>query len=285
MAYIWRETFYNMRRSGSIGTLSIIIVALTTMVFSTLLLLANYLGIEISSLKKTPFVIAFLDDGLSDLDIKILRSKIESLPQVNSVKYVSKEDALRKSAELFANCKDILEGLENMNPLPSSFEVKVNEQFLYNIAEVANVVSNFDGIEDVQHAEKTSIFIKSIQTVMIVVVSILGFASILIIWFSIMLTAYVRRDEIRIIRLIGGTNIFIRFPLLLQGVIQGLIGSILGIAILYGLFNLFSVYNLLVIDTTFLSFLPLEQIAIVISVGAFIGFVGGAAPLRKWINI
>lgn len=285
MAYIWRETFYNMRRSGSIGTLSIIIVALTTMVFNTLLLLANYLDIEISSLKKTPFVIAFLDDGLSDLDIKTLRSKIESLPQVNSVKYVSKEDALRKSAELFANRKDILEGLENMNPLPSSFEIKVNEQFLYNIAEVANVVSNFNGIEDVQHAEKTSIFIKSIQTVIIVVVSILGFASILIIWFSIMLTAYVRRDEIKIIRLIGGTNIFIRLPLLLQGVIQGLIGSILGIAILYGLFNLFSVYNLLVIDTTFLSFLPLEQIAIVISVGAFIGFIGGAAPLRKWINI
>lgn len=285
MAYVWRETFYNMKRSGSIGMLSIIIVALTTMVFNTLLLLANYLNVEISALKKTPFVIAFLEDGLKDFDIQALQNKIESLPQVNSVKFLSKEDALRKSAELFANRKDILEGLENMNPLPSSFEIKINEQFLDSISEVASIVSNFSGIEDVQHAEKTSIFIKSIQTIIVVVVSILGLASILIIWFSIMLTAYVRRDEIKIIRLVGGTNMFIRFPLLLQGIVQGLIGSVIGLAILYGLFNLFSVYNLLMIDVTLVSFLPLEQVAIVISAGAFIGFIGGAVPLRKWVNV
>ncbi len=285
MAYLWHETFYNMKRSGSIGMLSIIIVALTIMVFSTLLLLANYLNIEISTLKRTPFIIAFLEDGLKDSDIQDLQNKIKNLPQVAGMKYVSKEDALRKSAELFANRKDILEGLENMNPLPSSFEIKINEQFLDSIVEIANTVSNFSGIEDVQHAEKTSIFIKSLQTIIIVVVSILGTASILIIWFSIMLTAYVRREEIKIIRLVGGTNMFIRFPLLLQGIMQGLIGSILGMAILYGLFNLFSVYNLLIIDVTIASFLPLEQIAIVISAGAFIGFIGGAVPLRKWVNV
>lgn len=284
MAYVWQETFYNMKRSGSIGTLSIIIVALTTMVFNTLLLLVNHFNIEISTLKKTPFIIAFLEDGLKDSDIQTLQNKIEKLPQVSSVKYVSKEDALRKSSELFANRREILEGLENMNPLPSSFEIKINEQFLDSVSEIANIVSKFNGIEDIQHAEKTSIFIKSIQTVIIVVVSILGVASILIIWFSIMLTAYVRRDEIKIIRLVGGTNMFIRFPLLLQGIMQGLIGSILGLAILYGLFNLFSVYNLLIIDISFLTFLPLKQIAMVIGTGVFIGFIGGAVPLRKWIN-
>jgi len=285
MAYIWRETFSNIKHSGVMGTFSIIIVALTMMVFNTLLIVVNYLNTEIGSMKRSPFVVAFLQDGLDDQQRQAIQAKISNLPQVSIVKYISKEDALLKSAEMFANRKEILEGLESMNPLPSSFEIEINELFLDDVKEVAERIKRFDGIEDVQHAEKASVFIKSIQTVILAVLLVLGFASVLIIWFSIMTTAHVRREEIRIIRLIGGTNVYIRFPLLLQGIMQGLIGSILGLGILYGLFYLFGIFNLLAIDITFTSFLTFNQLAIIIGAGAFIGFVGGAVPLRKLVRI
>jgi len=285
MAYIWRETFSNIRHSGLAGILGIIIVALTMMMFSTLLIIANYFNTELDSLKKSPFVVAYLKDGLKDSDRQKLQKKIGSLPQVSSVRYISKEDALLRVSEMFSNRKEILNGLDTLNPLPSSFEIEIKAQFLDGVRDVADIISGLPGVDDIQHAEEASMFVKSVETIIIVIFSILGLASIIIICFSTMLIVYIRREEIKIMRLVGSTNFFIRFPLILQGIIQGLIGSVLGLAILYGLFNMQGTLNLLVMDISLTSFLSPEQIAMVIGAGALIGFLGGAIPLRRLIRI
>ena len=279
MAYIWRETFSNIRYSGLIGVLSITVIVLTTMVLSALLIIANYVHIELNFLKRSPLVVAFLKDGLDDPAREKIQKEIESLPQVRSTRYVSKEDALRKTREMFADQKEILEGLADTNPLPSSFEIELNSQISGNLEEVVRKLQRLNGVEDIQHAEKTSELVRKIETALLFISSILGLASIVIVCFSIMLTTYIRREEIRIMRLVGATGLFIRVPLLLQGVMQGIIGSTIGLAILYGLLNL------LAMKIGQLSFLPLRQIALVVGVGASMGFVGGAVPLRSLIRI
>lgn len=279
MAHIWRETFSNIKYSGLVGGLSIVVVVLTAMMFGALLMIANYIHGELNVMKESPLVVAFLKDGLADSDRQLIWKEIKGLPQVRSTKYISKEDALRKTREMFASRAEILEGLEDTNPLPSSFEVELEPQFLDSAKEVAEKLKGLPGVEDTQYAEKTSEFVKKIETSLIFIGSILGLASIVIVCFSIMLTTYIRREEIRIMRLVGATGLFIRIPLLLQGVVQGFLGSVIGLAVLYGLLNL------LAMQTGPASFLPLRQIALVVTGGAFMGFIAGAMPLRRLLKI
>jgi len=279
MAYIWRETFSNMKYSGIIGFMSIIVVVLTTLVLSALLIIANYIHAELSVLKQSPLVVVFLKEGLQDSERQLIQQEIEKLPQVQSARYISKEDALLKTKEMFADRSEILEGLEDSNPLPSSFEIELKTQSLANIREVAEGIKGSPGVEDIQYAEQTSELVRKVQTALIIIGSTLGLASIAIICFSIMLTSYMRREEIRIMRLVGATGPFIRLPLLLQGIIQGALGSAIGLAILYGLLNLLST------EAVLISFLPTRQIALILWLGAFMGFVGGAVPLRRLLKI
>ncbi len=279
MAYIWRETFSNIRYSGLVGLLSIIVIILTTMILTTLLIIANYIHTELSTLKQSPLLVIFLEDGLKDSDRRRIQEQIESLPQVSSTKYISKQEALRKTRKMFSAQKEILEGLEDANPLPSSFEVKLRSYSADKAKEVAASVSALPGVEDIQYAEKTSEVVRKVETALIFIGSMLALASVVIVCFSIMLTTYIRREEIKIMRLVGATGIFIRLPLLLQGIMQGLIGSTAGLTILYILFKL------LATKIGQVSFLPLSQISLVIGAGGFIGFIGGAVPLRKLIRV
>lgn len=279
MAHIWRETFSNIKYSGLIGLLSITVVVLTAMVLSALLIIGNYIHVELSVMKKSPLVVAFLKDELSDPARQQIRNSIENIPEVRSTKYVSKADALKKTREMFADHAEILEGLEDMNPLPSSFEIELKPQFLNSAKELAGKLNGIQGIEDTQYAEKTSQFVKRIEKSLIFFGSILGLASIVIVCFSIMLTTYIRREEIKIMRLVGATEPFIRIPLLLQGVLQGFMGSAIGLAVLYGLLNLLKTW------TGPISFLPLNQVVLVAVLGMLMGFIAGAIPLRRLMKI
>jgi len=254
MAYVWRETFSNVRNSGVIGVLSITIVALTMMVFSLLLVITNYLNTQLETLKRSPFIVAFLEDDATDARRKEIQSKISALSQVSSVRYVSKEDALRRTKEMFGERRGVLDGLEDSNPLPSSFEVEITDDSLNKVVELAEKISKFDGIEDIQHAAEASRFIKSAEMLILLIFTIMSLSSIIIIFFSIAITTYVRREEIRVMRFVGATNSFIRIPLLLQGILEGFIGSILGVSILYGLFNLYGMFNLVVLGINIESF-------------------------------
>ena len=279
MAYIWSETFSNIKYSGIMGFFSIILVVLNIIVLSILLILANYIQAELSSLKQSPLIVVFLKDDLDDATRQNIQEEINSLPQVKSYKYISKEEALERTKRLFSDRSDVLDGLESINPLPSSFEIELKPQFIGDTREMADKIRLLPGIDDIQHAEKTSQLVIKIQTGLIFVGSILGLSSILIIFFSIMLTAYIRRDEIRIMRLVGATKRFIRIPLLLQGVMQGLIGTLIGLALLYG--------ALILLEPQLgkIPFLQITQIAIIVGSGIFMGFIAGAMPLRKLMRL
>lgn len=285
MAYLWREAFINIKHSGIVGFLSIIIVALTTMLFSILLVITNHISSQFSVLKNSPFITAFLEDGIDNSLREQIHKKIQSLNEVKTVRYVSKEEAFQRTREIFGEHRDVLDGLKDMNPLPSSFEVELNDQYLGKIKEVADKIKTFSGISAVRYAEEAGSFIKTTEIIILLMIGIMGFASILIIFFSITITAYIRRDEIKIMRLVGSSRAFIRIPLLLQGLIEGFLGSVLGIAIIYGLFYLYGFLNLMVLDINLETFLSYEQMVMIVGAGTFLGFMGGALPLRKFIKI
>ena len=280
--YLLEEAISNLKHGGFVNILSTIIVTLTVMIVSVLLLVGNYIHGEVEQLKSEPAVIAFLDDYLDDSSAQQLRSQIEKLEHVDSVTYVSKAEALQRSQIVFGEQAAIItEGFQDINPLPASLEIRVMPDALDAaiLAEIKRKVESYEGVEEVSNEQQHSDFIHKIEVVVTGLAVLLGGASIVIVCFSIMLTAYFRREEIRIMKLVGATYWFIRIPLILQGVVLGMTGSMLGLLLFYGIFHLFTV------QFGPASFLQVKQILFILLMGIFLGFIAGMMPLRKYIDV
>jgi cell division transport system permease protein len=281
MSYIIEETFSNLRHGGLVNLVSGIIIALATIILSFLFLGFEYVGGEVQSFGDRPFIVAFLVDTLDESSIGKLKSQVEKLEGVKEVKYVSKEEALERCKEVFGDeWKLILEGLEGMNPLPASLEITVREEWFTSdkLSTLAEKVGGLEGVEDVRREIESGLLARQIESALWGTSAVLGIASAAIVFFSVMLTAHFRREEIRIMRLVGATNWFIRGPLMLQGILLGLLGSVVGQLAFYGIFRIYAP------QIGISNFLPPDKIALLILLGIGFGLLGGIAPIRRYVE-
>ena len=282
MPYLLEEAFSNIRHGGFVSFLSIVIITLTTTIASALILIGNYLHQEVQNLKDEPAVIAFLKDTVNDSAARELRSGFEKIDGVRSVIYVSKSEALARSEQAFGELgKIIMQGFEDLNPLPASLELYAENVALSaeTLEELAHYIKSFPEVEDVSYEQYSSEFIRQAEAVIMGLGGLMGVASVIIVCFSIMLTAYFRREEIRVMKLVGATHWYIRFPLIVQGMFLGCMGSLFGMAAFYTLFRLFTP------QIGAVDFIPLNQLALILLGGILLGLVGSVLPLRKYVNV
>ena len=282
MLYILGEVFSNIRHSGLISLLSALIITLTITIASALILIANHLHGEVENLKGRPTITAFLKDTLDASQGRQLRSQVEKIKQITSVIYVSKAEALARSEKAFGEFgRIIIQGLEESNPLSASLEIDVDEAFLNRpmLEQLVLYVKSFPGVEDVAYTQFNSEFIRKAEKMTLGLSLLMGGASILIICFSIMLTAYLRREAIRVMRLMGASTWYIRMPLICQGTFLGGMGSLSGVGCFYGLFRQFTP------QLGDLEFLSSNQCLLIVLGGMLLGLLGSLLPLRKYVNI
>ena len=282
MSYLLEESFSNIRHGGFVSFLSIVIITLTVTIGSALILIGNYLRSEVEILKDKAAIIVFLKDSVGESEGKEFRSQIEKLDWAASVNYVSKKEALARSERIFGELGKILtEGLADSNPLPASLEIYIQETLMEQdqLSQLASQLWAFPEVEDVKSEQASSEFIRKVETVLMGLGGLMGAASVIIVCFSIMLTAYFRREEIRVMRLVGATYWYIRIPLIAQGVFLGFIGSLSGIVSFYMLFRLF------IPRITNIQFIPLDQLGMILIGGVLLGLLGSIAPIRRYVNV
>ena len=282
MSYLLEESFSNIRHGGFVSFLSIVIITLTVTIGSALILIGNYLRGEVETLKDKAAIIVFLKDSVGESEGKEFRSQIEKLDWASSVNYVSKKEALARGEQMFGELGKILtEGLADSNPLPASLEIYIQETLMEQdeLSQLASQLWAFPEVEDVKSEQASSEFIRKVETVLMGVGGLMGAASVIIVCFSIMLTAYFRREEIRVMRLVGATYWYIRIPLIAQGVFLGFIGSLSGIVSFYILFRLF------IPRITNIQFIPLDQLGMILLGGILLGLLGSIAPIRRYVNV
>ena len=282
MWYVFEESFSNIRHGGFVSFLSVVIITLTVTIGSTLILIGNYLREEIKGLKGKPTIIVFLKDSVGESEGLEFRSQVEKIDWAATVAYVSKKEALARGEKMFGELgKTLTEGFADSNPLPASLEVYIKETLLESekLSQLAVQLRSFPQVEDVKYEEESSEFIRKVEVVLMGLGTLMGVASIIIVCFSIMLTAYFRREEIRVMRLVGATYWYIRVPLIVQGMFLGFIGSLTGIISFYTLFRLF------VPRISEIQFIPLDQICLILLGGILLGLFGSIAPIRKYINV
>ncbi len=282
MWYLFEESFSNIRHGGFVSFLSIVIITLTVTIGSALILIGNYLRGEIEDLKDKPAMIVFLTDNVGESEGREFRSQIEKIDWAATVTYVSKEQALARGEEMFgAFGKTLTEGFADSNPFPASLEIYIEDTLLPSekLLQHVSQIESFAQVEDVRYEQESSEFIRKVEMALLGLGGLMGGASVIIVCFSIMLTAYFRREEIRVMRLVGATYWYIRVPLIAQGVFLGFIGSLSGIVSFYTLFHLF------VPRISEIQFIPFDQLGLILLGGILLGLLGSIAPIRRYVNV
>lgn len=208
---------------------SITTVAATIFVLGIFMVLAINVNKFATNVEDMIEIKAFLKDDVTTLQQQKLESDIKSIPGVVSVEYESKEKALEKFKEQLGENKDIAKGLEESNPLPASFIIKVDKP--ENVETISPKISVLEGIVKVKDGKRTAQTIAKLVRVVryssTVLMIILGTISIFLISNTIKLTVFARKREISIMKYIGATDWFIRWPFILEGLLLGLIGGVL----------------------------------------------------------
>ena len=282
MWYLFEESFSNIRHGGFVSFLSIVIITLTVAIGSALILIGNYLRGEVEKLKDKAAVIVFLKDSVGESQGREFRSQIEKIDWAATVTYVSKEEALARGEEMFGEFgKTLTEGFADSNPFPASLEIYITDTLIApeKLMQQVSQIESFSQVEDVKYEQEASEFIRKVEMVLLGLGGLMGGASVIIVCFSIMLTAYFRREEIRVMRLVGATYWYIRVPLIAQGVFLGFIGSLFGIVSFYTLFRIF------VPRISDLQFIPLYQVGLILLGGVLLGLLGSVAPIRRYVNV
>jgi len=237
--------------------------------------------------RKEVSIVLFLEDNLNPSKIENLKTKISEMLEVDNILYISKEEALKRLKTQLENQEGILEGLET-NPLPASFEIRLKPPF-QNIQSIRTLVQRLKGlsaIDEVQYGEawieRLTTGFRLIKLVALAIFGLLFMSTVFIISNTIKLAIYARQEELEIMRVVGATNLFIKTPFYIEALLQGLVGALLAISILFGIYRLF--VSKVQMDSSSISFLPSDVILGIMGVGIGLGLFGSLISFRRFIR-
>ncbi|MDQ7822475.1 MAG: permease-like cell division protein FtsX [Candidatus Eremiobacteraeota bacterium] len=231
-SYFFREVYINMKRNVLMSAASISTVLILSLMLGFFIIIVMNLNYWSENLVKQLQIVVYISDDFNERQIKVLKSSLETTAGVSTITYIPKDEALKKLREKLKNQLELSE--IGKNPLPNSFEITVSEPG--KIPHVASLIRHYPGIEKVRYGENiTSKLIsinKAVHWVGIIIVSALLISTIFIVSNTIRITVFARRKEISIMQLVGAANWFIRWPFILEGVLQGVIGSLISVILL-----------------------------------------------------
>jgi len=283
----------NLWRNRLMSVASISSVAATLMILGIIFaLIININAMAQSAKDQFDSIQAYLLDTLTADEISALLESVEAIDGVQSVTYESKNDALERMKESWKDNAYLLEGLE-ANPLPSSLIIYLED--IYYSSSVLEQIEALSGIEEVKSyqdiVEQLLSITEAIRKTGIVVIFVLIAISTFIIHNTIKLTVNSRYREINIMKYVGATNWFIRWPFLTEGTLLGLIGA--GISAAFMKFAYDYVFNLMHSDFYVLvsayvvppETLMKDVIFLFVVIGAGIGALGSIWSMRKYLNV
>ena len=368
--YHLKQGAKSITKNGLMSVASIASVAACGFILIISLCIAINLDRALEKVEESIGVSLYLGDNVTDEEITWLFEKLENIPNVTAVDYMSKQDALNWAKTEWQDEQDILAGLEDDNPFPRSFELSINgaknqKQVIKDVTnlqqefevqlvesrkqeqeEIKDIIENplsqvttvnqleqstqvttvsqseqstqdnntnikeseetsinigdkdyeYIGIEKIRHSQKESNILLAVNNTVriasIIIILILAIISVTIIVNTIKLTVYVRKTEINIMKYVGATDWFIRWPFVIEGIIIGIIGSIIPIIIcIFGYREVISlvyekmsfIRNYVEFKDTLSMFLAIAPVTIIL--GILLGVIGSVNSIKKHLNV
>lgn len=291
LKYFSIDAFKSLKRNRTLSVASIITVSLTLFMFGIFLIAMLNANKLVKNVESKLEVQVFLKEKISESDKNNIEKTVKNINGVVQVSYETKEQALDKYKEQLGEKNEgLLKGFDKENPLPESYIVKVKSPELVQV-----VVSNIEkksGVEEVvanrELVDRIAAFTKGIKWVGAAALIILIPISLLLIGNTIKLAVYSRRREIGIMKFVGATDGFIRWPFIIEGIVIGLIGSLISGLLLHYSYNL--IYHKLSVSVPMLNLVSSTYILgnvlwIFILSGIVIGSVGSIMSIRKFLRV
>ena len=231
--YLIGEGFGNVFKNKKSTGASLMIMCATMIIFGIFLILTENINHFVSEVESAQGIQVFINNDATQEQIDEIEEKLRALDGVSTTVYVSKEDALNQMKEKFGDKKDLLAGYEENNIFPASYVVTLTD--LTKSKEVQEQILTFDNIKKITSKDETVTTLinlaNGIKIVTGIILILLIIISIFIIANTIKLTVHARRKEISIMKYVGATNGFIRWPFIVEGMIIGVLASSISITL------------------------------------------------------
>ncbi|MEI6716174.1 MAG: permease-like cell division protein FtsX [Candidatus Saccharibacteria bacterium] len=241
---IWRAGFKNIFRNAWLSTAATSIMVVTILIMTFFAFSSIFVRSQLTQVRSKIDLSIFLSDDATKDQIQALQSKIGGIENVSAVNYVSKTDALERLKNSSTEGEKLAKSAQEIgNPLPASFEVK-----LTNIDQISSSNGNIKSLEEATIITDTSLdnrddnrqgvvenvisISNSVSRIGAILSILFLIVALMIIFNTIRMAIFTRREEVEIMKLVGATKWFIRGPFLVEGTLYGIFGAILSLAIL-----------------------------------------------------
>ena len=289
--YFIVDALKSIKRNRTISIAAMLTVLITFFVFGTFTLLALNFNKSIEDVASKIQIQVYLKDDIKLVDQKEIELKLMENQQVSEVTYESKDEAFLNLKENLGSNARLLEGYDlTNNPLPSSFIVNLKDPSYAE--EVSKSVESMTGVEGIGNQQDVidtiSKFVDVVKIVGIGLFIVFVGVSIFLIMNTIKLTVYSRRREVGIMKFVGATDWFIRWPFVIEGVIIGAVGSLASSVILYFVYNgvfKWIVSSMFIVNLVQPQIVLTTLLACFVGGGIVIGEIGSIFALRKFLVV
>lgn len=290
LTYSLVEAFVSIRRDRRAAALAVLTIAAGLFLFGVFLLIDANVERLVGRWTRSAELSVYLADDIDDSARATVEATLTASPLVESYELVSKADALARFTRDFPDLAGLSDQLED-NPLPAAFEVRLRSTVgaEAELDDLAARLGRSLGVVDVRYdrlwVSRLMTVVALLRGISLAIISIVAIAAALTVASVVRLATYARRDEIEIMQLVGSPARYIRGPFVVEGVLEGGLGALVAVGLLWGGFSLATMeYGQMIADALgldTLTFLPWGATALVIVGGMVVGCVGGAVASRS----
>ena len=290
LGYLTREGFRNIwvNRLLTLATVFVLVSCLVIVGSGTLIYLNITSALDVIGAQNV--IMVFIEDGSSQEQMDSLKAQLEAMGNVDKVEFVPKEDAFERQKAEYGEKAALLDGL-SADILPDAYKVTVKdlEQFDATAESIKGLEYVLQIRENSELAGKIASIRNAVSYVCIGIVAVLFFVSLFIVSNTIRITIYNRRLEISIMRAVGATNMFIRWPFIVEGMLLGIFSAVIALVVEYGLYSVACIWLsdvMAMIGGSVVSFADyiLVIFGIFMFIGIFIGSFGSLISLNKYLK-
>jgi cell division transport system permease protein len=293
--YFWRNAFVSLS--------TILIMMITLFVVSGVLLGGVLLDVSLKEVQQRVDITVYFANSADEREVLTIKDKIEKLPEVKSIKYVSREEALELFKTRHENNELLLQALSELgsNPLSASLTIQAKDPSQYEsiasflsgtgvlTSDKQNIIDKITFFDLKRAIETLNKVTKTIREFGITLVALLAIVTVIIAFNTIRLTIYIAKDEISVMRLVGANNAFVQGPFVVSGIICGLVATMATMLVLvpvlyYGapvVKNLFAEFNIF----TYFLIHSWQVLAIHLTVSVALGAGGSWLAVRKYLKV
>lgn len=285
----FRNVFHNKKSSGA----SLAIMCATMLILGLFFMIIENLNNAVETLETQQGIQVFIQKTATDAQMEQIGEQIQAIDGVNKVTFVSKEDALNQTKEKLKDKQALIAGWDESNPFKASYLVTLTDLKLSS--QVQDEIKKIDNIDSIQSRDETInglvAIANGVRIVSAVILTLLVLISIFIIGNTIKLTVHARRKEISIMKYVGATDSFIRWPFVIEGIIIGIVAALLSILVLgiaYSLITNAAANSIIsTMGIKLLSFTDMTTLLVIVYMvlGIGIGALGSSISMRKYLQV